>query len=450
MTVPSDSPTKPKWFWPVLFAVLVTALSLRVAAATLWQHRLPAGESFAWGDSKTYWQIAENLVDHGDYAFGTPPKRIFRAPGYPGFLAILMMISQAVTGHALSVLTARVVGALLGTAAVAMVTLWVRQTTRDDRVAMLTALILTLYPGGIAMSVFILSEAFFLPVAVLGLWTWSQGLAATRKRHLIGWSLIAGLLAGHATLIRPSWLLFPPLAGMTMLICFPKWRTISSTLMVLIGIAAAMSPWWYRNFQLSGQFVPTTLQVGASLYDGWNPNADGSSEMRYGYAMEEAVRAQIQQEARGQGWSPDETALAQEIGANQALRDAAMTWAAAHPQQAARLFLVKVARTWRPWPSARAPGSPLVQGTVGLTMCLIVGLSLIQWRKICHSPAWFLCWFPTLYFTLLHGVFVGSVRYRQPAVFLLAPFAAAGLLWLCGRWRSQPKAPDGSNGRPLA
>jgi hypothetical protein len=39
-----------------------------------------------------------------------------------------------------------------------------------------------------------------------------------------------------------------------------------------------------------------------------------------------------------------------------------------------------------------------------------------------------LCWLPAVYFTLLHTVFVSSIRYREPAMLAMLALAAGALV----------------------
>ncbi len=459
-------------FW----AILAIALIARLAVGAWWQSRLPDGERFGFGDSDSYWALARSVAEGRPYEYGSPPARVFRTPGYPIVLAPLFWIGgdnpPAAFGYALS--------AVLGTLAVGGV-YWLSRMMFDAQTGRLAALLAALYPGAIAQGALVLSEASFCPLmlAQLLLWTMAdQTPSSARRRWLL---LSTGILAGLASLTRPSWLLFTPIAAVLSLVVpqpqFPTRHSPRATrhasrlldvALVLIGLTAAMSPWWIRNFQVTGHSVPTTLQVGASLYDGLNPQADGSSEMSF---VDRFVPAERQSEADAiaRGAPPADTF---EYRLDQRMRQAAIDWAADHPLRAVQLAGIKLLRTWNIWPNEPGLRSWPLRLAVALTYVplLITGIcgAVVFTRRppplvdpdvtaqqdaaamysrlptpvsrlVASRLAPVLCWLPAVYFSLLHMVFVGSIRYREPAMLCLIVLAAGAVdyMWrLTGRGTS--------------
>ncbi len=294
------------------------------------------------------------------------------------------------------------------------------------------------YPGAIGMSIVILSEAIFCPLMLLMLLAWQRALLAQRARDVVGSSLLAGAVAALGILARPSLLLFMPMASILILVLHRR-RIVQAQIITLIAMACmlTMSPWWIRNALITHRFVPTTLQVGASLYDGLHETATGGSDENMEFvnafiAEQRSEDAQLSQN----GQLDVSKASTFEYRLNKRMQSAAMRWASENISGAIRLALVKFARTWSVWPAAGEVGSTGLRLVLTLGCFSILLLAAVSaWRLHRDSrneSGWAiaLCWMPAIYFTLLHMVFVGSIRYREPAVLVLVALAGCALI----RW----------------
>jgi 4-amino-4-deoxy-L-arabinose transferase-like glycosyltransferase len=401
----------------VLIVVLGIALMIRVGAAFWWQARLPDARAFAYSDSVSYWVLAQHIVRGEPYCYGIDESPVFRTPGYPLLLAGMFRV----IGADPPVIWARLLGAVFGTATIGGLICLTRQLF-DSRAALVAGLLATVYPGAIGMSVFVLSESPFCLMMVAQLICWVQLARATKRREEIGWSMAIGVLAGIATLIRPSWLLFTPFAIGVGALCGRRTRQDAlHAAVILLAIAVTMSPWWVRNYRVTGKLVATTLQMGASLYDGLSPTATGASDMRF---VEPFYRAQQQDDA---------TATATPVGIfaqrlDNRMRAAAIDWARQHPGQVVRLMAVKLARMWSPWPNAEEMQSWTFRSLVVLGFVPLIGFALFgAIRNVRRGWPYALCLLPAVYFSGLHMIFVGSIRYRQPAMLPLIVLAAAAV-----------------------
>jgi 4-amino-4-deoxy-L-arabinose transferase-like glycosyltransferase len=395
--------------------LLVAALAARLGAAVWWQSRLPADRQFEFGDSESYWVLAQSIVRGEPYDYGDPPRHVFRTPGYPIALAGMMLV----VGPNAPVMWARALGAVFGTLTVLLLYILGLQLF-DRTTGRVAALFAAFYPGAIGLSVFVLSEALFCPLMVAQLVTSAAAWKSVTSRAAILFALAAGGLAGAATLARPSWLLFTPLSAVLLLL--GQGQSIARRGLLVTALGAGMlftmAPWWIRNAHVSGHFIPTTLQVGASLYDGWNPQADGSSNMK-------PVDEFIAQAAPQLPADPAE----REYQLDRDLHAAAVDWARANPGRAASLAVVKLTRLWNVWPNESGFRSWPMRLAVLAPYVPLVALAILgAWKFSRRGWPWMLCWAPALYISLLHIVFVSSIRYREPVMLPLMVLAAAAML----------------------
>jgi 4-amino-4-deoxy-L-arabinose transferase-like glycosyltransferase len=395
-------------------AVLVLALVLRLGAAVWWEQRLSRqNQAFDFPDSESYCYLAKQLADGKPFEFGADGK-IFRTPGYPLFIAPGYWLEKNNPPH----WWLRGLSVASGVSAVALVMGLARQLF-GDRAAIIAGLLVAIDIGAISLSVFALSEAPFCPLMLAHLCLWSAAWQSEKRSFAL--AFIAGLFAAATTLMRPSFLLFIPFAAVLGCLWFrPLTRHAKLVGVMIVGLALGMSPWWIRNAMVAGEFVPTTLQVGASLYDGINPEANGGSDMRFVPAFVEKQR-----ELDAQSTAPLRRTFESRL--DKSMKDAAVAWAKENPGRVAELVGIKFLRIWSPWPNAAELGGGMLRWLTAMTYVPILFLGiwgLIQFR---NRPLAWLCAVPAVYFTTLHVIFVSSLRYRQPAMLAITVLAAAAI-----------------------
>ena len=427
--------------------ILVVGFLLRVVAAFVWQNSIEGESQFRFGDSDTYWVIAGKIGKGLPYQYGSPDSKVFRAPLYPLFLAACTWLDGAPEGvdggtKWMAVFAARIAGCAMGALCIALIMLLSFRLSRtqdgqcNSGIWMWSGMLAVLYPGAIGMSIFVLSESIFCPLLLLSLGFTTFAIQAKRESRwetAWSWMLLSGAISGLACLARPSWSLWPAIlfiylsAVLVQSVPRPSIRTILHWLlgcgMFCLGIVMVMCPWWLRNYQETGKFVPTTLQVGASLYDGWHPGASGSSDEGMSFVDAFFIEQRNEDQRETLAGNPLESTL--EWRVDRRLRNAAIAWAAENSSDAARLGLVKFAKTWSPLPVARELGNS-VKWFEAIGYTAIMSFALIgMWQCRTQAGSWLYA-VPCVYFALLHVFFIGSVRYRQPAVLVICVLGGIG------------------------
>lgn len=431
----------------VIYWLLAVAFLLRVFAATYWQSTVPEGSSaFRFGDSDTYWVHAQRIASGEPYRYLSDEARIFRAPLYPIVLAPFAYFARGYELNEISDLAMiiRIFGAGLGTLCVWLI--WSVTSRIGGNLAGLgAALFAAIYPGSIGMSIFVLSEMIFCPLMLASLacssFAINQNSDSSReeKRRDLFWVLLSGILTGFACLARPSWGLWAGAWWIYVLCVYLGNRRMLSLrvvakhgLVYVIGIVLAMFPWWIRNFEITGKFVPSTLQVGASLYDGWHPGATGSSDEGMAFVNQFLVEQLAEDRLRDARGETKESTL--EWRLDRRLRNAAISWVRENPSDAIRLGMVKFWKTWRPLPVAVEVGGQSIRLAEGIAYLVILSCGTLGlWGTRHRLGAWLFA-VPVVYFGILHMAFIGSVRYRQPAILVLCVLAGCGLNWILDRW----------------
>ncbi len=363
------------------------------------------GSGFDYPDEDLHWQLATHLVRDGILA--TDDGRLAaRMPLYPLLLAPCAALGS--TG----VLVARLMQTLFGAASVG-VAYRLADAAFGRRAALAAGVLACCDPFGIFFANLLLTE---VPFTLLAL-----GLVACAWRFVAGPGAGRGALIGlavtgaAAALTRPSAVLWLPACWLLVAWLHPRRRSAAPRLLLCpVVLGLALVPWGLRNRAVLGEYAWLSANGGVTLYDAQGPQADGSSNQAFLQAL-------------------PELATLGEVARDRALARLAIAQMRADPARVLQLASTKFLRTWSLIPNVteyRTGAAAFVGAAYTALLLLGAAAGLVRTARgtqanACQLQA--LLWLPIVYFTLLHSVYVGSVRYRVPLMPLLAVAAASTL-----------------------
>ncbi len=415
--------------------MLLLALALRLGWAL--SRPVDAASIEQLPDQREYLEAARSLLRGDGLGFVDPrfEQRVqaFRTPGYPVFLATC--------GG--SVRVARAAQAIIDTGTVLAAFLLARRWLHWTP-SCFAALLVALNPFLIYFCGLLLTETLFTAMLAWGLVLLAlPGAIESSARARAAW-LGGVVLLALAVLVRPGAIGLPvTLAVLGALVnrgaasayrLGPLWPLPVGATAVLATVLVLL-PWGYRNQRVVGQWVWTSTNAGFTAYDGFNPDADGSSDQRFVQEMPQLARMD-------------------EVERSEYLTARARDYIEAHPQRVTELALAKATRLWSTKPLSDDFARPLyvvVAQLYAVPLFVLVLAGLFS-PNLSGSAKLFLL-APALYLTVVHAASVGSLRYRIPAEVPLAVVGAACVarLWESVRapqWRRAEE--DAPGGEPLA
>ncbi len=448
-----------------LAVVCLVALGLRLAAGCVverqTQRRAGPEARYLFPDSYQFHAYAWNLLETGTYV-DNQHRRAWRTPAYSLLLAGL----YAMAGDAPAL--ARGLTNLLDVVNVLLVFLLARQVF-GARAARLAAVLAAVYPFFVYFSNLVLADTLSVGAVLLVTLAFvrlgrvsspgspdtlsSQAAGPDRRgslRFVAFWAALAGLALAFAVLVRAAFgLLGVVFVGFLVVrlavgrgAVQPAQRGACpgrvAVPVIVIAFCLGLAPWWVRNARVFGTFVPLSTMGGYTLYESDSPHADGGPN--FGKIPFPEAWHQCMERLARDDLSAREQAAA-ELRADRILREAGLAWIRKHPGCFLALMPVKLFRTWNLWPNwrgARAWSYKAVSlGSYGPVLVLALW-ALWTFRARWREILWLVL--PALYVSALHAVFMGSIRYRLPAMGCMIVLAAGGL----DRWIARRAARGGA------
>lgn len=185
-------------------------------------------------DSEEYRNLAESLIQHHSFAQNGVTDTL-RSPGYPTFVAFF----KTITGSYFAVTLAQILLVFLSALVIRKLGILFHSIQAGE----IAAAIFLFYPLTLTLSLIVLTDIFFLFLFLSGFYF------ILSKKNII----LASLLFAVAIYARPMGIFALPIFLAPILVSESAVREkIKSTVIMILIVLLAVSPWVYRNYKLTG------------------------------------------------------------------------------------------------------------------------------------------------------------------------------------------------------
>ncbi len=384
---------------------------------------LPKGLNF--GDAQHYYNVAKNFSlgkgMYNDYVepitnYPLEPYMHNRHIGYVIFLALIFKLfgyNENYIYFAQSILDILIC---------IFIFLISKKIGLSDLFAFLAAIIYAFYPINAVFSFMVLAETLFTFLCIILIFVF-----VNKKEYDIKKYFIAGLLCGLAVLTRPSFQFYVIFIFLDFILAFIfkniDFKNLLFSLLAFFSIFFIILFFWmFRNYKLFGKFF-LSFGGGWTLYESNNPAADGApSKSNIPFQEMQKKIPYLEQDRY--------------------FTELAIKWIKQEPIKFLKLIPIKFFRFWNVVPNFDKFNKflfDLLSGIFHIVIYFFFLFALFKKIKFFLFAIGFYLFSFILYFSLLHSIFIGSLRYRAPVMPYVFIIAMIGCEILFNRFKIKRK-----------
>jgi 4-amino-4-deoxy-L-arabinose transferase-like glycosyltransferase len=392
----------------LFLAVLLVSVAFKIGFVVFFESGLDAFPTEG-SDNIFYHTTAINWLETGVYGYERGIPMVAMPPGQSAFLAAV----YAVSGQSFAV--AKLAQILL-LSLVAGLTFLTGRALFGNLIGLGAGMLLAIDPAQAYLSATFLSEPLFIFLMCLGIYF----LVRQRAQAHWAWLAGAGICFGLAGLTRNQGWLFAGFLVLAALATRGRLLSVRAALLVGVVTVGVIVPWTFRNYLVSGEFIPVSSEGGLTLWASNNPEFVWRQPM----PMSHPIYAR----------PPDLDSHA----VDEFYRARALEWIRNNPAQFAVNGIRKVIVLYSFDPLSARPEVSMLYRLAGLVPYglllpfILLGL-VTQWRD---ERLWVIYAY-ILFTTLLTIMFWGDSRIRAPIQPYLYLFGVLGARQVVRWWQAR-------------